>query len=130
MDNLDLKELRRLAIQATPGPWKANYCEIRDTADKMIIYDEGGHSSEDAAYIAAANPAVILALLDRVERAEADAERYGKIKKAVVRDRLTIGRMSGEKLDAAVDHVLGHDEPQRFTFDPGYLEAHAAQEGK
>lgn len=79
-------ELRRLAEAATPGEWAADGRDIYlgvtqwpdpdddynmtywDSAHR--IYDEGGHSEDDARWIAAANPAAILRLLDELDRLE------------------------------------------------------------
>ena len=65
----DLAELRRLAEAATPGPWEADGLEV-------CQHCYGGSArpierDEDAAFIAAANPSVVLALLDAA--AERDA---------------------------------------------------------
>lgn len=49
--SVDTKELRRLAEAATPGPW--------DVGDAW--------THDDAAYINAANPQVILVMLDEVD---------------------------------------------------------------
>ena len=92
---MTIKELRRLATAATPGPWttqghtgsseidgsnpytvfEINGGAIRvvDVAyDRDYYYPEGGVTGEpDAAYIAAADPTTILALLDVVEAAVA-----------------------------------------------------------
>ena len=84
------QELRKLAEAATQGPWIAagpsygdpvpRYYNTVVTDTDYPIEDEDICSdtmtSEDALYIAAANPAAILALLDRLENAEKDAERY------------------------------------------------------
>ncbi|WNO05997.1 ead/Ea22-like family protein [Rhodoferax mekongensis] len=87
------QELRRLAEDATQGEWHWDCDEVKGdpfgrvryqviTSGKTItkIYYssyEGGptNAKDDAAYIAAANPAAILELLDRLEKAEKDAER-------------------------------------------------------
>lgn len=68
-------ELRALALRATPGPWSA---VLTDTAGVAGADGDhvaacfgnlaiGGDAADNAAYIAAANPTVILALLDVVE---------------------------------------------------------------
>lgn len=78
-------ELRLLAQAATPGPWKM--LPVGDGRQKfavanseflsiLTVTDEGGatfgtvYDAADARFIAAANPAVINELLDRLERAE------------------------------------------------------------
>ena len=74
---VDLAALAKLASEATPGDWVADDRDIRlgvthrpDPNDEFdgwksehLIYDEGGHSEADAAYIAAASPDVVLALV-------------------------------------------------------------------
>ena len=87
----DYKELRKLAQAATPGPW---YHGAKNGAHKYCVYDkicwldvDGSRwgdtpnivisvSPDDgeyktAAYISAANPATVLALLDELEAAHA-----------------------------------------------------------
>ena len=59
----DLAELRRLAEAATPGPWYG--------ADELSLLIENERATEDIPYLAAANPSVVLALLDAA--AERDA---------------------------------------------------------
>lgn len=66
------EELGRLAVAANAGPWKASGDSVYPTDDRWsgggIAYDS---DPADAAYIAAANPAVILDLLARLRGAEA-----------------------------------------------------------
>lgn len=90
---IDLEELKKLALAATPGPWW-----IDSHGHAMVSHSEGEHSlalifqaddrmgpavrhestgnlshwrnDVDATYIAAANPAAILELIERLERAE------------------------------------------------------------
>jgi hypothetical protein len=62
----DYSELKRLAEAATPGPW----------AGEHDVYSDGGHgerickmaTAEDSAFIAAANPAAVLALIAELEQ--------------------------------------------------------------
>ena len=82
---IDLNKLRRLAQAATPGPWYATgkltrYVEAR--IDGGLIQEvaacgptkaDGGYGPQqeaNARLIAAANPAAISELLDRLEAAE------------------------------------------------------------
>ena len=87
---IDTQRLRELAQKATPGPWKAG-CLASWNADGVscrFVYrgndesvqtrvrikgGEGVNGSvfdcdADAEYIAAANPATVLALLDEIDR--------------------------------------------------------------
>lgn len=87
----DLNELRKIAEQATPGPWKAEthcaYTEDKyhavysvDAGDSPVISQLGCGccdvglevSKPDAAFVTAFNPDTVLALLNRLEQAERD----------------------------------------------------------
>ena len=85
IEMIDTKELRRLAQAATPGPWYVTgkltrYVEAR--IDGGLIQEvaacgptkaDGGYGPQqeaNARLIAAANPAAISELLDRLEEAE------------------------------------------------------------
>lgn len=73
--SLDLEELKRLAQAATPGPWEIKehlgydeaYCDWHQVG---AIDLQGGEASADSQFIRSANPAAVLALIERVERAE------------------------------------------------------------
>ena len=78
--------LRKLAEEATPGPWMRLFGE-RTVYDRMedgcrgnvIVRADYPHSKADGEnldYIAAANPSTILQLLDYIETLEKDAARY------------------------------------------------------
>src|SRR3990172_571258 len=88
---MNLEALEALARAATPGPWatqdKNIYLGVRvwSSIDKEgywsgwdsagTIYNEGGHSESDAAYIAACSPERILALV-AVAKAAGDVGVY------------------------------------------------------
>lgn len=80
----DLDALAALAREATAGPWFrpiANDTAIRsddvDIAQTVGAYElEWQRMEADAAYIAAANPAAVLALIARVRELEGDAGRF------------------------------------------------------
>lgn len=93
---IDIPALKAAAMAATPGPWEWIGRHYLETANKEIgwKHPSGGQVIEctshshgylgstevlnvhdsDRAYIALANPAVVLALIERLERAEAVAE--------------------------------------------------------
>lgn len=61
--------VRKRLQEATPGPWEKEEDSLAITGpvgaardDRMIIYDEGGHSEEDADLIAHAPTDLALAL--------------------------------------------------------------------
>lgn len=87
---LDLAELRRMAVAATAGPWRVdNHSSYIWGPEEEMVADSGGPDElpdgamvrirgvggqlpidDNMAYIAAANPATMLALLDRIEALE------------------------------------------------------------
>ena len=98
----DVAELRRLAEAATPGPWDCYRPHPNYRAYAVDRVMPGGHLGEDVAttgdvcaeengaYIAAANPAAVLGLLDRLahmtearDNARAEVERLTALVEAV-----------------------------------------------
>lgn len=79
MNRKEIDELKRLAAKATPGPWVANQdgdgslCETRRPDGEHYIVIEPAEW-DDAEYIAAVNPQVILGLLASYEHLEKEAE--------------------------------------------------------
>ena len=85
------KQLREIAMAATPGPWTVGEdpreCAATLRAAPVIagqsepcgppidVIIPFGRAYSDARHIAAFSPSVCLALLDRLERAERDVER-------------------------------------------------------
>ena len=89
---IDINELRRLARAASPGPWIAAGPSFGESLPKYlneVVIDRAGdeddgysicgaplgldkEGSDDMAFVAAANPATITELLDRLESAESD----------------------------------------------------------
>ena len=66
---IDTKALRELAQQATPGPWCAQQPNAGDSGCEVAAFGGieqvcDGLNEANAAFIAAANPQTILALLD------------------------------------------------------------------
>ena len=91
---IDTNELRRLAQAATPGPWKL--LPVGDRAKRFAVADinflsvltvayECGtnfgavYLDGDAKFIAAANPAAINELLDRLEEAESECLEQARL---------------------------------------------------
>ncbi|WP_320732814.1 ead/Ea22-like family protein [Enterobacter roggenkampii] len=75
MSNIDKRALREAAEKATPGDWKYSSfdCAITDdTSSLAVVRMDSGHLNDEqsalnGAFIAAANPATVLALLDELE---------------------------------------------------------------
>jgi hypothetical protein len=78
----DLAELRRLVEAATSGPWKFSPNRYRtsgvvDAAKRRVASSHVGEKSDgqalhDGEFIAAANPATVIRLLDRLAAAESE----------------------------------------------------------
>lgn len=117
------EELRRLATEATPGPWTIHTEEVCSPIvaamelSKLVhgsvfvpvlpmvvgsnglataVTGCGPTSVANAAYIAAASPDVVLALIDRLAEVEKDAARYQAIR-------------NGIDIDVAVPHTKLRD---------------------
>lgn len=89
----DLTDLEAAARAATPGPWwncpsERSECDDPDLCNGVyytvgdvgcgVLYANGDErqARANARYIAAANPAAILALIERLRRAEGGVKRY------------------------------------------------------
>ncbi|WP_227474543.1 ead/Ea22-like family protein [Escherichia coli] len=74
MSNIDKRALRESAEKATKGQWVVEFDDEIYATDGVnneqiaMVFSENG--ARDAAFIAAANPATVLALLDELEAAE------------------------------------------------------------
>ena len=82
MTNLDLTKLRETAVAATPGPWNLHTLRTDETHDirgsiddeaNIVIYAEC--EDADAAHVATFDPPTVLALIARLEAAEAKVEQ-------------------------------------------------------
>lgn len=75
---VDTKKLRELAEAATPGPWIVSDKDVfsaitvgsskTDVCTFDIYEHRPDECAEDAAFVAAANPQTVIALLDEIER--------------------------------------------------------------
>lgn len=115
-----LAELEQLAGNATPGPWAAYGLVIRDidgSEDQIaqVMDWKDDESKSNAEYIARANPATILALIQHVRELKRDAARYRWLRNpdqdvALVLDKMTGSGVyeyrAGEELDAAIDSAM------------------------
>lgn len=78
---VDLEHLKALALAATPGPW--TYSPMTETEDPEIGAANGSRvaalvcadmTKQNSAFIAAANPAVVLELVARIRALEAELD--------------------------------------------------------
>jgi predicted N-acetyltransferase YhbS len=77
LSNEQLDALLALAKAATPGNWRpvidASFAAVA-VGDRVVCGDMYNH--RDASFIAAASPATITALVQQLQEARRDAERY------------------------------------------------------
>ena len=121
---ININELRRLAQAATPGPWKM--LPVGDGRQKfavadseflsiLTVTDEGGatfgtvYDDADAKFIAAANPAAISELIDRIETAEKERD--------VLRDRLALESQENGALRDSVDRACEERDELRAKIE-------------
>jgi len=70
VQHVDAPDLRKLAGNATEGPWIRDYTDVCvDIEHKTLVAET--RCASDAAYIAAANPAAIIELLDELDEMRA-----------------------------------------------------------
>lgn len=116
MSKIDYQALREKAEKATSGVWSLEYGEERFDADDALIHREvvgylpicrieGAHPESgfdedfqmeqqaNAEFIAAANPATVLALLDELERKQQYIKRRDQENEEIA---LTVGRLRVE----------------------------------
>lgn len=101
MSNIDKQALRKAAEKATPGPWgiarNGKTITSNQSHPVAVITEDfhrmlaNGKTGGDAEFIAAANPATVLALLDELEDYKAAYEeeyRYKEAQRSVIDDAL------------------------------------------
>ncbi|EOK2384036.1 ead/Ea22-like family protein [Escherichia coli] len=106
MSSIDKRELREAAEKATPGPWEyyPGNTSIEYNVDSMvedqgsIVYVDSGDFTQkqtdlNGAFIAAANPATVLALLDERERNQQYIKRRDQENEEIA---LTVGKLRVE----------------------------------
>lgn len=117
-------DLRRLAEQATPGPWAVGddgYIEGPDdpTYGRKLHWDTEGlgaiwRNEADAAYIAAANPQRILALLDELRDARVAVDEWADITAAAERKVAALEEFVGYVADWLHDCADDNPGPDSF----------------
>lgn len=114
--SVDTDALRKLAQAASPGPWE--YQEDDDgywvywvrTSEKVSLlccegYDQWTPPDYDAKFIAAANPAAILSLIERAEKAEAKLAQVNEWRAAALASNQQMQELITAKLAAAEARV-------------------------
>ena len=142
MTALNKQALREAAEKATPGPWEMEHENIwfRDTEGytKHLMYAYQGDDVDDqqdydnTAYIAAFNPKVVLALLDELEKTQAQSskwcEAFHKAVSVGARYEERIAELEGGAFNPAILDVVA--ERQRQQSAEGWTPEHDDQYGK
>lgn len=103
----DRDRLRELASGATPGPWEANGSLIGvGRAGSNFGQTWGLRWRQDIEFIAAARTAVP-ALLDMLEKAEAERDKYIHLI-GVLAEQVAAREANQERVRAALDRVRAH----------------------
>ncbi|EAM5232607.1 ead/Ea22-like family protein [Salmonella enterica] len=120
---IDKQALRKAAEKATPGPWEMEQENIwftdEDGYTKHLVYVQQGDDVDDkqdhynTAFIAAANPATMLALLDELEHYKSREERVTKL----VLDNSTSWDVLYEKLEAAERRIANNERVMRAVVE-------------
>ena len=106
MNTEQIKELRKLAEDATPGPWaKRGYVPGIGCGVDGVTAVAHHTNSADSAYIAAANPAAILALIAEIDSLR---DEVNGLTGELGRER--------ERLDWAVSRESFYDHTTRVFF--------------
>ena len=126
----ELRGLKRLAEAATPGPWEWHpghrttmgdfqgpRGSICDFGDATQYYPTEGTppSDADAAFIAAANPQTVLALLGRIEEADKENKRLRKAMDVQKRAAFTLADATQKIADAKVKHYVEKDRSEYYA---------------
>ena len=138
---IDYKDLRELAMGATGGAWRTESYYDMDGVRRTILIPfllelPPGMEDSDMAYIAAANPDAVLALLDETEaahtaRREAQArvaeltEQVQKLGRKLHRHKLDTARLDWladrendiGNVQLPTECVLAHPESMRAAID-------------
>ena len=103
----NIEELKRKAEAATPGPWRAAISSsmVNSVCTTFETVCETGKNIDDALYIAAANPAAILALIAEIDSLR---DEVNGLTGELDRER--------ERLDWAVSRESFYDHTTRVFF--------------
>lgn len=105
MSNIDKQALREAATVATQGGWYVDYdFDVCHESGAFLVETHGDNLVQNAKFIAAANPATVLALLDELEHYKSHEERVTKL----VLDNSTSWDALYKKLEAAEHRIAEH----------------------
>lgn len=117
--SIDLAQLKALAEAATPSEWyidREGVFYIR-AADAEYVCEVHAGNLSNVRYIAAANPAVLLELVERLERAEAALRAIVEYTPEAVSHDYYRGRQAGKDSQAQIarEALAALDAPKEAT---------------
>lgn len=130
MSNIDKRGLREAAEKATKGRWAVEFDDEIYSTDGVnheqiaMVFSE--NEARDAAFIAAANPATVLALLDELEKMQAQSskwcEAFHKAVSVGARYEERIAELEARAFNPAILDVIA--ERQRQQSVEGWMPEH------
>lgn len=130
MSNIDKRGLREVAEKATKGRWAVEFDDEIYSTDGVnheqiaMVFSE--NEARDAAFIAAANPATVLALLDELEKMQAQSskwcEAFHKAVSVGARYEERIAELEARAFNPAILDVIA--ERQRQQSVEGWMPEH------
>ena len=130
MSNIDKRGLREAAEKATKGRWAVEFDDEIYSTDGVnheqiaMVFSE--NEARDAAFIAAANPATVLALLDELEKMQAQSskwcEAFHKAVSVGTRYEERIAELEARAFNPAILDVIA--ERQRQQSVEGWMPEH------
>ncbi|EAX1775367.1 ead/Ea22-like family protein [Salmonella enterica] len=112
--NIDKQALREVATVATQGGWYIDYdFDVCHESGAFLAETHGDNLAQNAKFIAAANPATILALLDELEHYKSREERVTKL----VLDNSTSWDALYKKLEVAEKRIANNERVMRAVVE-------------
>ena len=112
---IDLDELKRLAVAAVPGPWDITEDSAKGKSEAWCCWHDVGPFSmpgkcatANDEFIAAANPAAILGMIEWIESDSKDIEDHPMSAEDAIRlaELWRAGKMIGGDIHAVCDALL------------------------
>jgi len=109
---MNTQELRKLAMAATPEPWKV-VDHVKDDGTRAYEIETGSVDGElqTCRYIVAANPQTIIALLDKIDQLQAE--------RAALKKQEPVAISEGAELLWIADKMLDDDQDRYLYLSAG-----------
>lgn len=129
---IDIEELKRLAEAATPGPWfRSGDHAMKDLGKYSTHIADCMGNDGDAAFVAAANPASVLELIDRIAALEAEiadqrniafaaqkeAARLADLEKELRRDAERYRWLRDQRIRTIKTSIVVRDNQSHLAYD-------------